>query len=104
MTRPQNTYDEPKDNYYATGDTSFSSGESPITLDVLTNLSRKGTNGYIRCDGLGDILVSISSDGSTFGDSTRIKQDETFSLRALEIQSIKITHSGTDSAYRVFVS
>ena len=100
----QNTYDIPKDSYFAAEDTSFGSGDSPATLDVLTDLSRFGNDGYVRCDGAGDIIVTISSDGSTFGSNTRIKQDETLTLRALKVDQIKITHSGTDSAYRVFMS
>lgn len=103
MGQLQNTYDDPKDSYYATENTSFGSGDSPATLDIVTSLSRRGTNGYVRCDGAGDILVTISYDGTTYGNTVRVKDGETLSLRAINIDSIKITHSGTDSSYRVFV-
>ena len=103
MAQAQNTYDIPKDSYFASEDTSFTSADSPVTIDIFTSLARKGSNGYVRCDGTGDILVTISSDGSTFGSSVRIKDGETLNLKAIRVDSIKITHSGTNSAYRVYV-
>ena len=103
MTGIQNNYDIPKDVYFASEDTSFVSGDSPVTLDVFSTLARKGSNGYVRCDGSGDIIVTISSDGTNFGNNIRMKSGETLNLRAISIDSIKITHSGTDSSYRVYV-
>lgn len=99
----QNTYDIPKDSYFSAEDTSFVSGDSPATLDVFTSIKRKGSNGYVRCDGIGDIIITVSADGTNFGSNVRIKQDETLSLRAIKVDTIKVTHSGTDSAYRVYV-
>ncbi len=98
----EDLYLKPKTVYYSTEDTSFVSGDSPVTLDVKTALGGLGNNGYIACDGNGDILVSISSDGTNYGSNIRVQHDEIFSLSAMFINKIKITHSGNDSAYRVF--
>ena len=99
----QNTYDIPKKTYFAAEDTSFVSGDSPVTLDVFSSILRTGSNGYIKCDGAGDIIVTISSDGTNYGNNIRLKEDDTLDLRAISIQSIKITYSGTNSSYRVYV-
>lgn len=98
----QDLYDNPKSVYFATDDTSFVSGDSPATLDIKSTLSKNGNNGYVICDGAGDILVTISQDGTNYGNSIRLKNGDEMSLKALSINKIKITHSGTDSAYRVY--
>jgi hypothetical protein len=98
----QGTYERPKRKYFASDDTSFTSGDSPATLDVNATLSRNSVDGYIKCDGAGDIIVTLSVDGTTYGNDIRMKTDDTLSLKAIDIDSIKITHSGTDSSYRVF--
>jgi len=79
-------------------DASFVVGDSPVTLAVETDLGRKSQDGSIACDGAGSILVSVNG-----GDSVTIKKDEVLSLTNFEVSTIVITHSGTDSAYRVFV-
>lgn len=95
-------YNQPKTSYYASDDTSFVAGDSPATLDIKTSLGRLANNGYINCDGAGDILVSVSSDGANYGSNIRLKSGDEFSLKALSVSKIKITHSGTDSSYRVY--
>ena len=84
-------------------DASFTAAESPVTLDANTDLERNGHDGYIICDGTGDILFEVSDNGTDFGGQHTLKKNEIFSLTGLDIDSIKITHSGTDSAYRVMV-
>jgi len=54
-------------------------------------------------DGVGDFTVNLSSDGTNFGNDIRIKDGESFDLRALDINSIKITWIA-NSSYRVFAT
>jgi len=97
----QSQYDTPKETYYSTVDTSFVTGDSPVTLDIHTALSRNSIDGYIVNDGAGDFTVNLSEDGTTFGNDIRLKIGDEFSLRALSVDSIKITWVA-DSSYRVF--
>jgi hypothetical protein len=84
-------------------DASFIAGESPRTLDVNTDLGRNGKKGYIICDGPGDLQVEISKDGATWGGVHTMKQDEVFNFEGYTVDSIKLTHLGTDSGYRISV-
>ena len=102
MVFNQNQYDVPKTVYFSSEDTSFSSSDSPATIDFNSTLGRNAINGYVKCDGAGDIIVSISEDGSTYGDNIRLKSGETLSLRAISIDSIKITFDSANSSYRVY--
>jgi len=88
--------------YYSVSDTSFVSGDSPVTLDINAALGRNAEMGFIICDGLGDFTIELSDDGSSFGSAFTLKDGETFSIEGMSVDSIRITHSGTDSAYRVF--
>jgi len=97
----QGQYDQPKKIYFGSVDTSFVTGDSPITLDINATLIRNSVDGYIINDGPGDFTVNLSNDGITFGQDIRLKQAETFSLKSIDIDSIKITWIA-DSAYRVF--
>jgi hypothetical protein len=83
-------------------DAGFVVGESPVVLDVETDLGLCGAMGHIICDGAGDILVAISTDGTTYGGQFTMKSGERESLDHMDINKIKITHSA-DSAYRVVV-
>jgi hypothetical protein len=73
------------------------------TLKVLKALGRNSRDGYIVNDGAGDFTVKFSPDGNLWGDAHTIKKNEVFDLGKIDIHSIIITHSGTDSAYRVMV-
>ena len=84
-------------------DSSFVAGDSPATHDVNTDLGKNAELGYIVCDGAGDITVNLSQDGTTYGDNITIKQDDVLNLDGLDVDSIKMTHSGTDSSYRIAV-
>lgn len=83
-------------------DTSFVTGDSPVTLDVNNDLGRNAEDGFVINDGDGNFTVAISNDGSTFGDTLTMKSGEVFSLTNIDIDKIKITWVA-DSAYRVFV-
>lgn len=87
---------------YGYEDTSFVTGDSPVTLTVNTNLGRNAHDGYIVNDGAGNFTVQFSDDGTNYGSSHTMKTDETMKLTHLDINKIKITWVA-DSAYRVFV-
>jgi hypothetical protein len=82
--------------------TNFVVGDSPATHDFYTDSSGKfAVDGYIVCDGPGNIQVDYSRDGITYGDKWTMKTDEKMSLIRLDIKKIRITHTGTNSAYRI---
>jgi len=83
--------------------TNFQVGSSPVTISVFNDLGKFPSDGYIVCDGAGSILVQISDNGTNFGDSFTMLNDEILELKYLTIHTIKITHSGSDSAYRILV-
>jgi len=87
--------------YYSTVDTSFVTGDSPVTLDVNTALSRNAEIGYIVNDGAGNFSISLSENGTDYGSEIIMENGETFSLEGLDVDSIRITWIA-DSAYRVF--
>jgi hypothetical protein len=84
-------------------DTSFSSGDSPAVHDFYTDAGRFACDGYIICDGPGDIQVDYTRDGLTYGDKFTMKTGEQVSLLRLDIKKIRVTHAGTNSAYRIFL-
>jgi len=83
-------------------DADFVTGDSPVTLDVNSDLSRNARDGYIICDGAGNILIEISDNGTNYGSQHTMKSGEVMSLTGLDIDSIKVTWV-TDSAYRILV-
>lgn len=82
-------------------DTSFVAGDSPATLDVNNYLGSNGNRGYVVNDGTGDFTVEISHDGTTFMSDFTLKSGESFDLTGLEVDSIRLTHGGTNSSYRI---
>jgi len=84
-------------------DTSFVTGDSPVTLDCNDALGRNATKGYITNDGLGNFTIAFATDSvPTFGDEITMKRDEVFRFDNLSVDSIRITWVA-DSAYRVVV-
>lgn len=83
-------------------DDSFVVSDSPVEHDVNADLGLNSKMGHIICDGAGDILVNISTDGTTYGGQFTMKSGEKVSLNDMDINKIKITHSA-DSAYRTLV-
>ena len=102
-------FQEPKDRYFASEDLDFQSGDSPVVLDVESSLGVKSIDCRIACKSntanKGNILVELSTDGTTYGDQFTVFYSETLpfnlAILALKISKIRITHSGTDSGYRV---
>ncbi len=83
-------------------DTNFQTGESPITLDVNTDLGRNGVDGYIINDGSGNILIEFSNNGTNYGSQHTIQKGEVIDLENLDIDSIRLTWVA-DSGYRILV-
>lgn len=82
-------------------DTSFVAGDSPKVLDVNDALKKNGNRGYIICDGSGSILVKYSHADTNYLTEFTLKSGETFDFTGCEVDTLRIAHSGTDSAYRV---
>lgn len=81
-------------------DTSFVTGDSPVTLDLNTALGRNATTALILNDGPGSFTYQLSVDGAAFGDAITLKQREFKQYVDVSIDSIRITWVA-DSAYRV---
>lgn len=81
-------------------DSSFTSGDSPATIDINAQLGQNATSLVITCDGAGDFTYQLSEDGVVFGDATTLKEDETDTYDDYSIHSIKITYVSANSAYR----
>ncbi len=84
-------------------DTNFTSADSPVILNVFTDLGRNGHKGYIRNDGPGDIVTEISYDGTTYGSQTTLRGGDTFPLEDLKIRKIRLTYVDP-TEYRVIVA
>lgn len=83
-------------------DTSFVTGDSPVTHDVNTDLGRDGRRMEFFNDGSGSIGLEVSNDGATFSDSLTVKNGERITFEALRIDSVRVTWIA-DSSYRLLV-
>jgi hypothetical protein len=81
-------------------DTNFVTGDSPVTIDFNADAGRNSKEGWVTCDGPGNILVAFSRDGITFGDDWTVKAGESTNLTNFDVDTLRITWV-TDSAYRV---
>lgn len=96
-------YNEPKSKYFASEDSNFVSGDSPVVLDINSELLTNSVDGQIYCtSNAHGIYVEFSSDGTNYGNKFTIIPGEKFSLFGLKIKKIRISHIGSDSSYRVF--
>ena len=93
-------YNQPQIDYKSYEDSSFVSGDSPVVLDIYTDIGRDIYNGEIYCDGDGDILIEHSYNGTGYGDQITLKKDEILDIKTIKVRKVRISHSGTDSAYR----
>ena len=82
-------------------DSSFTAADSPALLDFNSATGRNSVDGYVICDGPGSITVDFSRDGVTFGGTWTMYAGEMIGVRNYDIDTLRIVHSGTDSAYRV---
>ena len=83
-------------------DDDFVVGDSPIVLDVNTDLGKNSTKGYIANDGVGDFTLNLSQNGVDWGSDITMKKDEVLCLDSLDIDSMRITWI-KNSGYRVIV-
>lgn len=81
-------------------DTNFVVGDSPVTIDFNADAGRNSKQGWVTCDGPGDIKVAFSRDGITYGDNWTVKAGESTNLTSFDVDSLRITWVA-DSAYRV---
>jgi len=81
-------------------DTNFIVGDSPVVLDVNTDLGRNGRDGYIAVD-TGSISVEISDNGTDYGGVHSIHTGEILKLNGVDIDSIRLTWI-ENASYRVF--
>ena len=92
-------------NYISREDSNFTSARSPVVIEVFKFLLRPTTEGYITCDGAGNIEIKLKmTESSLYGSTITLKLDETLKLSDVNIYEIKIIHTGTDSSYRLNVS
>lgn len=75
----------------------------PATLDINDDLGHNIGDGYIVCDGPGNLEVDISFDGSAFEEDITIKKNEVLRLNGMNVDTIKIDVTVDGTAYRVLV-
>jgi len=88
--------------YKSYEDTSFTAGDSPVEYDVNTDLGYPARDGYIVCDGAGNITVNISHDGTNYGDDITLKAYDVLDLKPLNVSKIMMTWV-SNSSYRILV-
>jgi hypothetical protein len=87
--------------YYADEDANFVAGDSPVSIDINATLGRNATAGWFVNDGPGNIALEIN-EGSGLGDGFTTKSGERISFDGWSggVDTLVITHTGVDSAYR----
>lgn len=94
----------PSGDYKTYSDTDFVAGDSPVTLNVRTDLNHDANNGFISCFGPGAILVAFAKGASgVTDDQFTLNPGDSCDIMGEGVSKIVITHSGVDSAYEVFV-
>lgn len=83
-------------------DTSFVTGDSPVSHDVNTDLTRDGEAMTVVNDGPGTFTVAVSNDGASFSDEWTLRDGEKLDLKDLAIDTIRTTWV-SDTAYRILV-
>jgi len=88
----------------------LTAANSPLIIDFRGDQGWNSLQGWITCDGTivagstnGNIEVSFTRDGTTYGDVWTMRPGENTNLMGFDIAKIKLEHTGTDSEYRVFL-
>ena len=84
-------------------DTNFQVADTLVVHNVEGTLGQAGTRGWVACDGAGNITVEIGTSGG-YQTSFTLKQGDAFDLDGLTVGRIRLTHTGSDSAYRIVVA
>ena len=94
------------DKWQVFEDSNFVAGDSPVVLDIYGASLHEYpiAEGYIACDGTGSILVEVAQQPDDYGEQFTIKANEVVTLGFSRPGKLRITHSGTDSSYRVVVA
>lgn len=97
--------------YYPYEDILFQAGDSPVILDIKGDTGELCHGGYIAnsrsVEGtpeLGDLLVEleeVEAGVATWGPQFRLLVGDILSLDGHTVKRIRLTHSGTNCAYRV---
>ncbi len=89
--------------WFSAEDSSFVAGDSPVTLEFYTQDFHEFplVEGYLACDGAGNLLVEMAQYPDVFGNQFTMKSGEVILLGGTRVGQIRITHSGTNSSYRV---
>ena len=90
-------------------DEEFTSADSPVVLNIssdLSTLSGNGDNQYANSlnvynTGNYDLQLEISMDGTTYGDSQVVKSKSVDNLNSSGIKAVRLTHLGNDTGYQV---
>jgi len=90
-------------------DDNFTAADSPVVLDITTDLeaiSGNGENQYanslsIANEGKYPITVEISMDGSTYGDVQTLHANDVDNINSAGVKLVRLTHQGNDTGYQV---
>jgi len=85
--------------YHTDEDTSFVTGDSPVTVDVNAALGRDGRSFSVTNDGAGVLTVAVSNDGASFSPERTVPAGETFGLDGIRVDKVRLTWV-TNTAYR----
>ena len=91
--------------FYKAYEDTLTNGDSPLELDVLTDLEHSVVDGYITVDNENELTFSLYINGS-YGDEVTIKQGEVIPFNSSSfsagIDKIRLTYVSGDSQYRIF--
>ena len=87
-------------------DQDFTSGESPIDIDIEGLLGKKANAGQLYNLGPGNLDVEFSSDGTNFSGATPLLNGETFQISGLNVKILRIAleDATKPSGYRVIAA
>ncbi|MEE8151271.1 MAG: hypothetical protein V3T43_06105 [Nitrosomonadaceae bacterium] len=91
-----------RDGYKYYIDTNFVVGDTGVVLDVDTDLSRAGVDGYLANDGVGTLTFTITTVAAgSPGDAITLLAGEVFDFNGIAIDQVIIAHVA-DTKYSAF--
>jgi len=85
-------------------DNTFQAGDSPIVLDLATDLGSRAKRFMIANTGDEAIDVEYSFDGVAYKTAIRLPARGTITQTSIRMAKIRLTHTGDDTAYFVTAS